>query len=288
MKKGSNLWWMYMPALITVILVFVYPFLNGLRISFTDWNGFSQSSNWVGLDNYHKMITDPKTWHIVKNTLIYGIGSTILQNIWGLLYALLLVQKIKINALTRTIVYFPVIISPLIMGYIWYFFFAYQGGALNDVLMLLGADRINTLGNPDLNIWIIVFVNTYQFMGVAMMIYIAGLQSISSDFYEAAKMDGASVLQQFRMITLPLLMPSVTISFVLNVIGGLKLFDVIISLTNGGPGDASQSLSTYMYSLYFRREDAGYATTQGILMAVLILCISLITLIYFKRREVEA
>lgn len=121
---------------------------------------------------------------------------------------------------------------------------------------------MNLLGNPDANIWIIVMVNTFQFVGVAMIIYLAGLQSISTEYYEAANIDGASRFQQFKNITLPLLMPSVTINMVINIIGGLKLFDVIISLTNGGPGMASQSMSTYMYNLYFSRQDAGYAATQ--------------------------
>ncbi|OEH54839.1 glycerol-3-phosphate ABC transporter permease [Oceanobacillus sp. E9] len=286
--RNSSLWWMYLPALLFVCFFIVYPFLNGIRISFRNWNGFSQTFDYVGLRQYTRLLTDPDTWTIVRNTLIYGIGSTLFQNIIGLGYALLLNQSIKFKSITRTIIYLPVIISPLIMGYIWYFFFSYQGGALNDVLLALGLDRVNILGNVDINIWIIVFVNTFQFVGVAMIIYLAGLQSISRDFYEAANIDGASAFQKFKNITLPLLMPSITINIVINIIGGLKLFDVIISLTGGGPGNSSQSMSTFMYDLYFTKEDAGYAATQGVLMMVIILILSLLALIYFKRKEVEA
>ena len=284
----SSLWWMYLPAVFIIGFFIAYPFLDGIRISLTNWNGFSQSYKFIGLDNYIRMINDPDTWLVLRNTLLYGIGSTILQNIVGLLYALLLNQSIRMKALARTIIYLPVIISPLIMGYIWYFFFAYQGGALNDVLIWLGYDRMNLLGNPDMNIWIIVMVNTFQFVGVAMIIYLAGLQSISHEYYEAADIDGATKFQQFKNITIPLLMPSVTINMVINIIGGLKLFDVIISLTNGGPGMASQSMSTYMYNLYFSRQDAGYAATQGVLMMIVILIISFSALIYFRSKEVEA
>lgn len=287
-QQESSLWWMYLPALFAVSFFILYPFLNGLKISFTNWNGFSQTYDYVGFSQYVRMLQDPDTWLIVKNTLLYGLGSTFFQNIIGLLYALLLNQSIRMRSITRTIIYLPVIISPLIMGYIWYFFFSFQGGALNDVLTFLGLDKINALADPAINTWIIVFVNTYQFVGVAMIIYLAGLQSISKDFYEAAQIDGASSLQQFKNITLPLLMPSITINMVLNIIGGLKLFDVIVALTNGGPGNASQSMSTFMYDLYFNRQDAGYAATQGILMAVIILVISLAALMYFKRKEVEA
>jgi raffinose/stachyose/melibiose transport system permease protein len=286
--KESSLWWMYLPALAVICFFIVYPFLMGIKISFTNWDGFSQTYDYVGFNQYTRLLKDPDTWLVVGNTLLFGIGSTIFQNILGLLYALLLNQSIKVRAFTRTIVYLPVIISPLIMGYIWYFFFAYQGGALNDLLQFIGLDKINALADPNMNKWIIVFVNTYQFVGVAMIIYLAGLQSISKEYYEAAQIDGASSFQQFKNITLPLLMPSITINMVLNIIGGLKLFDVIISLTGGGPGNASQSMSTFMYDLYFNRQDAGYAATEGVLMAVIILIISLATLIFFKRKEVEA
>ncbi|OXS75658.1 glycerol-3-phosphate ABC transporter permease [Domibacillus enclensis] len=287
-QRESSLWWMYLPSVLLVVTFIIYPFLDGIRISFTNWNGFSQTYDYVGLDQYTRMFADPDTWLVVKNTLLYGIGSTILQNIVGLGYALLLNRNLKVRTLTRTIIYLPVIISPLVMGYIWYFFFAFNGGALNDIYLWLGMDPVNALGSPSLNPYIIVFVNTFQFVGVAMIIYLAGLQSISRDYYEAANIDGASTWQKFKTITLPLLMPSITINMVLNIIGGLKLFDVIVALTNGGPGNASQSMSTFMYNLYFSRQDAGYAATQGVLMALIILVISMAALFYFKRKEVEA
>lgn len=287
-QRESSLWWMYLPSVLLVVTFIIYPFFDGIRISFTNWNGFSQTYDYVGLDQYTRMFADPDTWLVVKNTLLYGIGSTILQNIVGLGYALLLNRNLKVRTLTRTIIYLPVIISPLVMGYIWYFFFAFNGGALNDIYLWLGMDPVNALGSPSLNPYIIVFVNTFQFVGVAMIIYLAGLQSISRDYYEAANIDGASTWQKFKTITLPLLMPSITINMVLNIIGGLKLFDVIVALTNGGPGNASQSMSTFMYNLYFSRQDAGYAATQGVLMALIILVISMAALFYFKRKEVEA
>ncbi|MDM5298311.1 sugar ABC transporter permease [Bacillus pumilus] len=289
MKRSNNssLWWMYLPAVLVVSTFIIYPFFNGIQLSFTNWNGFSQNYEWIGLQQYKRLLQDPTTWLVVKNTLLYGIGSTILQNIIGLGYALLLNHSLKMRTVTRTIIYLPVMISPIAMGYIWYFIFAYQGGALNDVVTLFGYEQMNALGNPQLNTWIIVFVNTYQFVGIAMIIYLAGLQSIPKDYYEAAQLDGASSFQQFRRVTLPLLMPSITINVVLNVIGGLKLFDVIVALTGGGPGDASQSMSTFMYDLYFKRQDAGYAATQGVFMALIILIISVAALIYFKRKETE-
>ncbi|AIQ16686.1 glycerol-3-phosphate ABC transporter permease [Paenibacillus sp. FSL H7-0357] len=286
MKKsllGINM--MYLPALILFAAFIFYPFMNGIRISFTNWDGYSQNSAWVGLANYKRLFTDPNIGTVVKNTLTYGLGSTILQNLFGLLYALLLNQSIKGRGIVRTIIYLPVIISPLIMGYIWYFIFQMNGGALNDLVKLFGGDPVNFLANPQLNVWLITLVNTFQFVGTAMIIYLAGLQSISADYYEAASLDGASAWQRFKNVTFPLLAPSITINVVINIIGGLKLFDVIIALTNGGPGYASQSLSTMMYQMYFARQDAGYAASMGNLMFFITSIIGIAALILLRRKE---
>ncbi|WP_213618276.1 carbohydrate ABC transporter permease [Paenibacillus sp. J22TS3] len=276
---------MYFPALILFAVFIFFPFINGIRISFTNWDGYSQSSAWVGLSNYKRLFTDPNIWTVVRNTLIYGIGSTILQNLIGLLYALLLNMSIKGKGIVRTIIYLPVIISPLIMGYIWYFIFQMNGGALNDIVKLFGGEPVNFLANPQWNVWLITFVNTFQFVGTAMIIYLAGLQSISAEYYEAASLDGASAWQRFKSVTFPLLAPSITINVVINIIGGLKLFDVIVALTNGGPGYASQSLSTMMYQMYFSRQDAGYAASMGNLMFFITSVIGIGALILLRKKE---
>jgi len=253
--------------------------------SFTNWDGYSQTYKWIGWSNYRRMISDPDVARVIRNTFIYGLGSALFQNIIGLAYALFLNLNVRLRGLTRTIVYLPAIISPLIMGYIWYFFFQYHGGAINDIVLLFSDEPLNLLGDPDLNVWMITVVNTYQFCGVAMVILLAGLQVIPKDFHEAATIDGAGALARFRHVTWPLLAPAVTVSVVLNVIGGLKLFDVITALTNSGPGYSSASLSTLMYLLYFGRQDAGYAATIGNLMFVIISVVSFTILFYLKRRE---
>ncbi len=278
---------MYLPALILLSVFIFYPFIQGVRYSFTNWVGYSEHFRWVGLLQYQRFLTDPDMLRTIVNTFIYGCGSTLLQNILGLAYALFLDQNIRGKGLVRTIVYLPIIISPLIMGYISYFFFQYDGGAANDVLHVLGRAPVDWLDNGPTAVWIITFVNTYQYMGVAMIIYLAGLQAIPREYQEAASIDGASALTRFRFITFPLLMPAVTVSIVYNVIGGLKLFDVIVAMTNGGPGYASQSLSTMMYNLYFAREDAGYAATLGNIMFFIITVVGVALLFALRRKEVR-
>ncbi|REJ11475.1 MAG: glycerol-3-phosphate ABC transporter permease [Paenibacillaceae bacterium] len=276
---------LYVPALLLFGLFILYPFIRGLMYSFTNWDGYSQTFKWIGLSNYRRMFSDPDVARVIRNTFIYGLGSALLQNIIGLAYALFLNQNIRMRALTRTIIYLPAIISPLIMGYIWYFFFQYNGGAINDIILLFADEPVNLLGDPDTNVWMITIVNTYQFLGVAMVILLAGLQVIPKEFHEAATIDGAGTLSRFRHVPWPLLAPAVTVSVVLNVIGGLKLFDVITAMTNSGPGYSSASLSTLMYQLYFGRQDAGYAATIGNLMFVIISVVSFTFLFYLKRRE---
>ncbi len=278
---------MYLPALLLLAVFIFYPFIQGVRYSFTNWDGYSEHFRWIGLLQYQRFMTDPDMLRTIVNTFIYGCGSTLLQNILGLAYALFLDQNIRGKGLVRTIVYLPIIISPLIMGYISYFFFQYDGGAANDVLHVLGRAPVDWLGNGPTAVWIITFVNTYQYMGVAMIIYLAGLQAIPREYQEAASIDGASAFTRFRFITLPLLMPAVTVSIVYNVIGGLKLFDVIVAMTNGGPGYASQSLSTMMYNLYFAREDAGYAATLGNIMFLIITIVGVALLFALRRKEVR-
>jgi raffinose/stachyose/melibiose transport system permease protein len=284
-SKALNI--MYIPALLLFAVFIFYPLYQGIRISFTDWDGYSQRYSYVGWDKYNQMFSDKKILLTVKNTFIYGLGSTFLQNILGLGYALFLDQKIRGKSFVRTIVYLPVIISPLIMGYIFYFFFQYDSGAVNDIMQLFHKESLDWLAKGPLTVWIITFVNTYQYMGIAMIIYLAGLQSIPKDYYEAAAIDGAQWFQKFKSVTLPLLMPSITVNVVVNIIGGLKLFDVIIAMTNGGPGYATQSISTMMYNLYFARQDAGYAAALGNVMFLLICVISLTSLILLRRKEVS-
>ena len=283
-KSALNI--LYLPVLVLFIFFLFYPFLKGVQISFTNWDGYSQDYNYIGFINYYRMFTNKDLLTVIYNTFVYGIGSTIFQNVLGLAFALLLKNKTKFNSAARTVIYMPAIISGLIMGYIWYFIFQSDGGALNDIVSFFGGSNVNFLSSTTANVWIITGVNTFQFLGVSMVLYVAGLQNISQDYYDAADIDGATSFSRFRYITLPMLAPSITMSIVLNLIGGLKLYDVIWSLTGGGPGYSSCSLSTMIYQLYFGREDAGLASALGVLMFVIISLISLISLNMLRKKEI--
>lgn len=284
-NKSINLF--YIPALILFAIFVVYPFMKGIYLSFTNWNGYSKTFKMVGFDNYVRMFSDPNVRTAIVNTLIYGAGSTLIQNVLGLLLALLLNQKFYGRSLLRTVVYLPVMIAPLIMGYVMYFFFTFNNGALNDILMLFGAQPIDWLADGKRATVILTIVNSLQFVGVSMVIYLAGLQNISGMYYDAAAIDGTNPFQKFVYITVPLLMPSVTSSVTINLIGGLKLFDVISALTGGGPGYDTNSMSTLIHRLYFGSERAGYASAVGLVFFVFIMIVSNFVVGALQRKQVE-
>lgn len=278
---------MYIPALIFFTLFVVYPFIEGFRIAFTDWNGFSQNYSYVGMKNFSRLFTDTNLLKALKNTLIYGFGSTLFQQILGLSYAILLNSSFRGRNFARTLIYLPVLIAPVIMGYMWYFIFQYSHGALNDIALILGNKPSDWLASGSRSVIIIVTVNTLQFCGISMVIYLAGLQTIPTMYYEASDIDGASKVGQFLHITFPLLRPSLITSITLNLIGGLKLFDAIKALTNGGPGYSSHSISTLIDYTYFRNQNAGYASAMGLLLFVIILMVSIVFQGLANRKEFD-
>lgn len=277
---------MYMPAVVMFVIFVIYPFLDGVRISLTNWNGYSQEYSYIGFSNYKSLLKDENVIIALKNTFLYGVGSTIIQQVIGLSYAVFLNSKFRARGFARTVIYLPIMVASVIMGYIWYFLLQYNGGAINDILIALGMQPIDFIANGKLMVWIIVLINSLQFCGVSMVIYLAGLQNISEMYYEAARLDGATKLQQFKNITLPLLKPAIVTSVTLNLIGGLKLFDAIKALTNGGPGYTTHSLSTLINYTYFNSQSAGYAAAIGIMLFIIILVTTLVLNKVLDRKDV--
>lgn len=277
---------MYMPAVVLFVIFVIYPFLDGVRISLTNWNGYSQEYSYIGFSNYKSLLKDENVIIALKNTFLYGVGSTIIQQVIGLSYAVFLNSKFRGRGFARTVIYLPIMVASVIMGYIWYFLLQYNGGAINDILIALGMQPIDFIANGKLMVWIIVLINSLQFCGVSMVIYLAGLQNISEMYYEAARLDGATKLQQFKNITLPLLKPAIVTSVTLNLIGGLKLFDAIKALTNGGPGYTTHSLSTLINYTYFNSQSAGYAAAIGIMLFIIILMTTLVLNKVLDRKDV--
>lgn len=276
----------YLPAIILFITFVIYPLVQGIFLSFTNWNGYSQSYKIIGINNYIRIFSDGYVGTAFLNTIIYGFGSTLIQNVLGLALALLLNEKFYGRSVCRTIVYLPVMIAPLIMGYIMYFFVSFERGALNDIMLLFGMEKVDWMADGMRAVLIITIVNSLQFVGVSMIIYLAGLQNIPSMYYEAASIDGMGKWAQFRYVTIPMLIPAISSAVVINLIGGLKLFDIIMALTSGGPGYASHSLSTLVHRVYFGSENAGYASAIGLLAFIFIVLVSNVVVKILDKKEV--
>lgn len=233
------------------------------------------------------MFSDKKLLLSIKNTLIYGFCSTFFQNVLGLAYALFLNQKLKGRIVLRTIIYMPAMVASVVMGYIMYFFVQYNNGVINDLIITFGGQKIDLMANPKRAVWIMTAINSLQYVGMSMVMYMAGLQNIPRMYYEAADLDGASPWMRFRKVTLPMLEPAINSAVVTNLIGGLKLFDIINALTKGGPGNSTHSLSSMVSYQYLNKESAGYASAIGVLSFLMILVIGNVAMNFFKRREVQ-
>ena len=277
---------LYVPALLILLLFVVYPFFDGFRIAFTNWNGYSQSYRYIGLTNFKRLFTDVNIRISIVNTLAYGFGSTFLQQILGLGAALLLNEAFRGRGAARTILYLPIMISGVIMGFMWRYLTEY-GGALNDIVQLFGKEPVLWLSSTRITVPLLVIINSLQYYGISMVIYLAGLQTIPGMYYEAARIEGTSTIKLFLHITFPLLYPALVTSITINLIGGLKLFDLIRALTGGGPGYATNSLATLIHRTYFGPQQAGYAAAIGFLLFVFILLVTIALQASFKKREVD-
>lgn len=275
------------PAILFIFTFIAVPLVNAVKISFFKWNGYSQNMRWMGINNFVNALKDKLFWRSVGNTMIYGFGSTALQNVFGLLAALFVNKQFKGRNLVRVIIYMPIMISAFIMGQILYFFVQYDGGVFNELLAFLGIQPVYFMQSGLSSVIMITLVNSWQYVGLCMIIYLAGLQNIPVMYKEAARLDGAGRWKEFFHVTLPLLMPSVTTAVVTNLIGGFKLFDPIVAMSGGGPNKKSMSLSFYISTLYFNDEKAGYASAIGFLTAVLIMIIAVPVNAWLQKREVE-
>ncbi|MFC5702713.1 carbohydrate ABC transporter permease [Cohnella faecalis] len=263
---------MAIPALALFAVFFVTPLVRGINISLTDWNGLTPDYHYIGLDNFIEFFKDDRAIHALRVTLIFGLISPVLLCAMGLLYALLLDRPLVGRGFVRTFVYMPAIISPLIMGYVWLLLINSENGALLEVLEMFHLESWyrDWLGSPDQALGVIIAVNLWQFVGYAMIIFLAGLQGISPEVIEAAKMDGAGYWKTVRYMTIPLLIPAIRINVITNLIGSLAVFDVISALTDGGPGYSTESMSIFIMRSSFNGH-TGYATAVAIIMFIVIL-----------------
>lgn len=264
-----------LPAFAIYILFSIVPFLYTFYYSFTDYTDMNPVNlSFVGLKNYIKVFDTPLMRTAIKNSVIYAILLTGLQTILGLPLAVILDKKLKSRNILRAVFFFPAVFSSLIIGYLWNFIMSSSDyGLINNLLHQLGFGTFNFF-TANRALFSVILTQAWQWTGWAMVIYLANLQGISPDLYEAAGIDGATGIKKFFYVTLPLMCPSVKIIVVTGLIGGMKVFDIIYSMTSGGPGNATETVMTVMMKKGI--SDGFYSTGAafGVCFFVIVLVIS--------------
>lgn len=292
----KKFWFMVLPSIVLFLMVIIVPFIEGVVYSFTEWRGayFVGGEHWwdaiVGLKNYLGIFRSKKFLGAMGYTAVYAVLAVIVQNAVSLMLALMVKRLAKGKGLFRTILFLPYVLGMLAMGYIWRFIFENVFSQF-----LFGTDgivHIEMLNNMLQNQWkallAYAIVGTWQVAGYYLVIYLNGLNNISEDLYEAARIDGAGTWYQFRKITLPLLMPSFTIVLFMSLAGSFKMLDLNVSLTEGNFGT---TMISYMILKTVRESSPpkyGVAQAQAVVFFVIIAAISITQVIVTKRKEVES
>ncbi|WP_186446126.1 carbohydrate ABC transporter permease [Paenibacillus cremeus] len=277
--------WAYLfllPQLLFFIVFTIYPIIMSYVYAFFDWSGFGPLTNFVRLENFTKLIHDDKFWNAFRNSLIYMASKTVILMPATLIMALILNQAFfKGKVIYRTVYFLPVVTTTSIVGIIMKFIFGNENALVNEVLIGLGLlkEPIPWLGQAGTAMGVLILVGSWKFFGMMMVYWLAGLQSLPGDVYEAAKVDGASYWQTLKSITLPLLLPVAAVILLLTVVNSMHVFDLVKTLTNGGPFFATETVDLYIYNYAFSTSgfpQIGYASAAGIVFGLTMFVMTLV------------
>lgn len=282
-RVSRTFYWMVLPAVLLFFVLHTVPVLNGIFFSMTNYAGYGEW-DFTWFTNYVNLFKDDQVLDAYAFTFGFALVSTVLVNVISLAIALGLNSRIKFKTGLRGIFFIPNILSILVIGYVFNYLFS---NSLPEIASGLGIDALSTsiLANPDLA-WVgIVILAVWQAAAFNIIIYLAGLQTIPGELYEAASLDGASAWRTFRSITFPLIGPFFTINMVLSLKNFLQVFDHIMALTAGGPGTSTQSVSLLIYRGGFQGGEYAYQTANAVIFLVVIVLISVFQLRVLQRRE---
>jgi len=273
------------PALLVFGLFTLLPVAVGLLLSCSDWNGTAVPA-FNGISNYRQAFHDGTYWSAIVHNIIYAVGTVAAKIILGLGLALVMNRTLPGRAAFRTALFMPVMLSFVAIGLLWSWIYNYNFGLLNGVLdfLQLGWLKQDWLGNPFSALYALMVVDVWKWFGLHMVLFLAGLQNISSELYEAARIDGATSWQSFRWITLPLLLPVTAFNIVLAAAGAFNVFDLVYVMTQGGPVDATNVAMTDMYREAFQFYHFGYSAALSLVQLVIVTAVSLGILFVIGRR----
>lgn len=288
-KKKEAAWYLLftLPLVLIFTIVVIIPFFIGIGYSFFSWDGLPLNPKiFVGVDNYVKLFQDSRFMSSAGHTILYAVVAIIIINILGLAFALMVTSRLKVKNVARAMLFMPYLIGGLILGYIWKFIFT---DALVSLAEKTGRSDIffSWLLKPDFALVALIIVSTWQMAGYIMIIYITGIMGIPDDVIEAAQVDGAGFWQTLFKIKFPLIMPSFTICLFMTLSNCFKIFDVNLSLTGGGPNNATEMFAMNIYNEIFALNNFGYGQAKAIVFFIAIAIITMVQVMSTKKREVE-
>ena len=280
-----------LPALLLFIVMIGVPMVMGVTYSLTDWAGITNKINFIGLKNYARLFQDKVFYLAIKNTLYITVVTVVFQNVFGVLLAVAMTsKKVKAKGLLKVIYFIPNLLSVVVVCYTWMYILNVHVGLFGWVLSNIGITSVvkyDMLIKQMPALTIIALILVWQFSGYNMTIYISGLQAIDQSLYESAEIDGASSVRKFFSITLPLIMPSITVCVFVNMIGCLKIFEQVYILTKGGPGTTTTTIGTFIYNSALSANQYGYGTAISTVLFLMVLVITLAQVKFTRSKEVE-
>jgi raffinose/stachyose/melibiose transport system permease protein len=283
-RRSPYPYWFVAPAAVVYTALFLVPTIASFWFSLTRWD--LMTASFIGLDNFRQFFSEPFLVQGLVNTLIYAVLTSGTKTIAGLLLAVLLTSGLFAQGFLRTVIFFPVLVSTIGVGLTFSELMHPTKGVINVALEAIGVDGPGWLTNPSLALVSVAMVDVWKGVGLATLIYIAGLASIGQDYYEAARIDGATRRQMFWRITVPLVRPATITVITLSLIGGLRSFDLIWAMTRGGPGFSSDVIASVIYKQY-QAGFFGLSTAGNVILFLLIATLVMPLTIWFNRREVD-
>jgi multiple sugar transport system permease protein len=270
-------WPFVAPAVLVVSAVIIFPWIFTVWMSFNEWT-LGSAREFNGIANFTKLATDTQFYWAVARTLYYTVLAVILPLVLGTLAALVFHEKFAFRGFLRGLFVMPMMATPVAIALVWRMMFHPQVGVLNYLLSLFGLGPSEWVFNRDIVIATLVMVETWQWMPLVMLVVLGGLAAVPTEPYESAQIDGATRWQMFRYITLPMVLPFVMVAVIIRTIDALKSFDIIFAITQGGPGDASETINIFLFNQAFSYNNIGYASAIVIVFFALIVLMSLILL----------
>jgi len=289
MLRTERLKWIafLLPALAVYAVFLIYPIVQSGVLSFSSWAGPGRPKIPVGLGNYAELLKDPIFWLSLRNTGALLLVSIFLQLPIGLGLAMIVTSARRARRFWRAVYFLPTLMSTVAVAILWRFIYSPEYGIINGFLRWVGLDSLaqGWLGQTSTALWAVIGANLWQWAPFYMIIYIAAILGIDQDVYEAAAMDGATGSQQFRFITLPLLVPVLITTSILSLAGSIKAFDLVYIMTLGGPSNSTELLATYMFRQGFRNYRLGYASAVAMVMFAITFVVTVIVLVRSNRSQ---